>query len=227
MTDKYDPFDLSEGDEDYQPEGPEEHVYLAKRSEPKEIRQKTRDVLREMDKYDIDTIRTRISIVQSEKSMDFEDRVRHAKIILENIQKKLKPSNEGTFHFAGKLYRLNEKGELEEVLDQSNKKGFEELQKLAMKYSELTGEEQKQSDRYHNIQEEEYRSILLEKKANLRHLVALLNNRHRNMSAIFKSKIDWKKYTSMNQLDKQLELNRKDGFIEKQRFLVKASSKGK
>lgn len=227
MSNKYDPFDLSEGDEDYLPEPQDEQVCLAKRRLPAAVRPQTREILRDMDKLDIDTIRTRISVVQSEKSMDFEDRVRHAKIILENIQKKLKPSNEGTFHFAGKLYRLNDKGELEEVLEQNNKKGFEELQKLAMKYNKQNGDEQKQSDRYQNIQEEEYRNILLEKKANLRHLVALLNNRHRNMSAIFKSKIDWKKYTSLNQLDKQLELNRKDGFIEKQKFLVKTSSKGK
>ena len=73
MSNKYDPFDLSEGDEDYLPEPQDEQVCLAKRRLPAAVRPQTREILRDMDKLDIDTIRTRISVVQSEKSMDWAD----------------------------------------------------------------------------------------------------------------------------------------------------------
>ena len=226
MENEFDPYDLSEGDEDYVPNHKEEEIMVQKRKPigAGKIRESVKQLLREMEQFDLERVKTRVFTVQSERGMDFEDKLRHAQLIIDNMQKKMKPTGEGTFHFAGKVYKLNENGELEEIKENNVSRGFSELNKIASKYTKETSDGKRTAEKYLNIEEKEYRQILKEKKNNLKSLMGLLNNRHRNMSAIYKSKIDWKKYTSANQLEKQLEQNRKNGFIEKQKFLGKSAT---
>jgi hypothetical protein len=165
--------------------------------------------------------------LERERKLGDKARLEYTKDVITQIQKAIKPSNDGIINFAGKLYKLSSAGELEEYVDHEVKKGFEELQKLAKKYTANDAGGANVEEKLVNLEEREYRQLLKERKNNLKSLVTLLNNRHRNVSAIFKSKIDWKKYTEINKMDKQFEMNRKDGFIEKQKFIQAANMKEK
>jgi hypothetical protein len=44
----------------------------------------------------------------------------------------------------------------------------------------------------------------------------------KNINSMSKSRIDWKEYTNKANLDKQFSENRKDGYLEKKRFLEKS-----
>lgn len=217
-------FEMSESDEEYFPEEEAPQVELGKRIELKEISKSTKDLFREMREESVQKEAIRLKKLAYEATLSQEEKSKYCLDSLIELGKQIKPSKEGLIHFAGKLYKLNEKGELEEAGDQDVKKGFEELQKLANKYTIDNPNAKNSHHKGRNIEETEYRQLLLEKKANLKTLIGLLNNRHRNVSAIFKSKIDWKRFTSVNQMDKQLEHNRKDGFIEKQKFLMQTQT---
>jgi hypothetical protein len=103
---------------------------------------------------------------------------------------------------------------MEEHFEDPNKKGFADLITLASKYRQENENNQTEyveldAEGEHAIQiskeeqEKNHRALLIERRSNLSSLMNLLNNRHKNISAIFKSKIDWKKFTSTNNLDKQ------------------------
>ena len=47
------------------------------------------------------------------------------------------------------------------------------------------------------------------------------------INSITKSKYDWKDYTKQNDLEKRLAENRKDGYLEKSRFLEKSRQEEK
>ena len=215
---------MSESDEEYFPEEEEPQETLGKRQEFTSISESTKDIFHRLNS-DLKRIEGDHSKkYRTEIGLGKEERFRLCNDTIHSLNKQIKPSKEGLIHFAGKLYRLSDKGELEEADDQGVKKGFEELQKLANKYTSENPNAKNSQLKDRNIEETEYRQLLLEKKANLKTLIGLLNNRHRNVSAIFKSKIDWKRFTYMNQIDKQLENNRKDGFIEKQKFLIQTNT---
>lgn len=143
--------------------------------------------------------------------------------------------NDKLQHFAGKVYRLNKDGELEEVKEdrQQQKKLIENATKIENKTEILNIQSQnidrKGSDPYMNIRdhEEEYRYLLLERFDNLRSLLSLMQNKHRNVSAIWKSRIDWKKFSKISNMEQQFTQNRKDGFINKQAFVNKVNLKDK
>lgn len=215
-------FEMSESDEEYFPEEDEPQETLGKRTEVKEVSKDIKAVFSQLQEEVNQRDAKKAKELALESVLSKDERVKKCTDTLVELTKQIKPTKEGIIHFAGKLYRLNEKGELEEAGDHDVKKGFEELQKLANKYTAESINAKASQHKQRNIEETEYRQLLIEKKANLKTLIGLLNNRHRNVSAIFKSKIDWKKFTSVNQMDKQLEQNRKDGFIEKQKFLMQA-----
>ena len=51
------------------------------------------------------------------------------------------------------------------------------------------------------------------------------NNTDKNVSSVTKSKIDWDKYTKEQKLEKELQANRKDGYLVKQKFLANVEEK--
>jgi hypothetical protein len=51
--------------------------------------------------------------------------------------------------------------------------------------------------------------------------VKQIDNKAKNISAVTKSKIDWKNYTKENNLTRELARNRMDGYIGKKQFLEK------
>ena len=50
-------------------------------------------------------------------------------------------------------------------------------------------------------------------------LVQMINDKDKNISCIDKSKMDWDQYTKENKLESELEKNRKDGYLQKKKFL--------
>jgi hypothetical protein len=228
-------FDMSSSDEEYQPAPPKAGSAEDERNKPSrnikgympKLRVSPSIVLAKMSQSEREVLDQRLKEVKEQQIKSRQERIEIASKIAAELLTKQKSGTESTLHFAGKLYKLNAQGEMEEILDNETVKGFEELQRLANKYTAETIEGQNKNQKPANLEETEYRNLLVEKKANFKSLVALLNNRHRNVSAIFKSKIDWKKYTSSNQLEKQFEQNRKDGFIEKQKFLVNSTARQK
>ena len=54
-------------------------------------------------------------------------------------------------------------------------------------------------------------------------LVDIIDNQDKTINTIEKSKLDWDKYTKEKKLEKELEQNRKDGYLAKKRFLDKVS----
>ena len=50
-------------------------------------------------------------------------------------------------------------------------------------------------------------------------LVQMINDKDKNVTCIDKSKLDWDDYTKQNKLQAELEKNRKDGYLQKKRFL--------
>jgi hypothetical protein len=220
-------FEMSESDEEYFPDEESPKEELGKRQDIKEVSKNTKELFKELQEETQANEAKKLKKLAHEKSFSEEEKLKRCYDALAELNKQIKPSKEGLIHFAGKLYKLNEKGELEEAGDQDVKKGFEELQKLANKYTTENPNAKNSQQKERNIEEKEYRQLLIEKKGNLKTLIGLLNNRHRNVSAIFKSKIDWKRFTSVNQIDKQLEHNRKDGFIEKQKFLMQTQASQK
>lgn len=125
---------------------------------------------------------------------------------------------------------------MEEHFEDPTKKGFSDLITLATKYkqenptnpSDCVEIDPGKEDALlisKEEQESNYRALLLERRSNLSSLMNLLNNRHKNISAIFKSRIDWKKFTATNNLDKQFRQNRKAGYIQNQMFLNKVTDR--
>jgi hypothetical protein len=222
-------YDMSEGDEEYMPEEDDSYeACLGKREiVGKDVGAEAKRVFAEMEAGFWAETSRRMQQLERERKMGARARLQYSKEVTAQIQKAIKPSNDGIINFAGKLYKLSSEGELEEYVDHEVKKGFEELQKLAKKYTANDAGGANVEEKLVNLEEREYRQLLKERKNNLKSLVTLLNNRHRNVSAIFKSKIDWKKYTEINKMDKQFEMNRKDGFIEKQKFIHAANLKEK
>lgn len=217
-------FDMSESDEEYFPEKEEECQSLGKRKEFNGVKAHTKNILREMREEVEGAARKHASRVTTERSFEESKRIELCHETIGELTRRIKPTKEGLIHFAGKTYKLSDDGELVDACTTDIKKGFEELQQLAKKYTEEEATGKNSQAKVRNLEESEYRHLLKEKKTNLRTLIGLLNNRHRNVSAIFKSRIDWKRFTAVNQLDKQLAQNRKDGFIEKQKFLVQSST---
>lgn len=53
----------------------------------------------------------------------------------------------------------------------------------------------------------------------------MLNSKIKNINSIVKSQLDWKQFTEKNKMSKELNLNRKDGYLNKQSFLNKVNLK--
>lgn len=222
--DSKDLFEMSDSDEEYFPDKEDLEVGLGKRKEFAGVSQKTKSMFDDMLKQSEAVAHEQSAMIAREKCLDKKERIEICVGTIGELAKRIKPTKEGLIHFAGKTYRLSDEGELVDASTSDVKRGFEELQQLAKKYTAEENTGKNSQSKVRNIEESEYRQLLKEKKANLKTLIGLLNNRHRNVSAIFKSRIDWKRYTTVNQLDKQLAQNRKDGFIEKQKFLVQSST---
>ena len=50
-------------------------------------------------------------------------------------------------------------------------------------------------------------------------LVQMINDKDKNVTCMDKTKLDWDEYTKENKLESELEQNRKDGYLQKRRFL--------
>ena len=50
-------------------------------------------------------------------------------------------------------------------------------------------------------------------------IMSVIGEKDKNVSCIDKSKLDWDKYTKDEKLESELEMNRKDGFLAKKRFI--------
>ena len=51
----------------------------------------------------------------------------------------------------------------------------------------------------------------------------MIGDKDKNVTSIEKSKIDWDKYTKEQKLEGELEKNRKDGYLQKKKFLDNVS----
>ena len=55
----------------------------------------------------------------------------------------------------------------------------------------------------------------------LDNLVSMIDSKDKNINALQKTKIDWEKHTKEQNIEAELEKNRKDGYLAKQAFLGK------
>lgn len=228
-------FDMSEDDEEYMPttkEQKDSEAVLGKRGlgiiRTKRNAFNPKEVFAQM-RADEDA-RAEARRLNRLKEQDLVEAERRACAleVLEEVNAVVVKANDGLVHFAGKLYKINEEGELVEAQGlQTQAQAFEQLNQLAQKYSLEQQKALANESGQGTIDESEYRQILSEKRQNLKVLVGLLGHRHRNVSALFKSRVDWKRYASTNHLEKQLEQNRKDGFIDKQLFLAETQNRQK
>jgi len=53
----------------------------------------------------------------------------------------------------------------------------------------------------------------------------MIGDKDKNVNCMQKTRIDWDKHTKEENLEAQLEQNRKDGFLVKQKFLDKVSER--
>ena len=53
----------------------------------------------------------------------------------------------------------------------------------------------------------------------------MIQGSEKNVSSVTKSKIDWDKYTKEQKLEKELQANRKDGYLVKKSFLSKVDER--
>ena len=55
-------------------------------------------------------------------------------------------------------------------------------------------------------------------------LVNMIDNKDKNINALQKTKIDWDKHTKEQKMEAELDKNRKDGYLGKQKFLNQAAA---
>ena len=55
----------------------------------------------------------------------------------------------------------------------------------------------------------------------MKSIIEKINSKAKSINALSKSKNDWQTFANKEKIDKQLEQNRKDGYINKQNFLIK------
>ena len=56
-------------------------------------------------------------------------------------------------------------------------------------------------------------------------LINILNTKTKNINSVVKSKLDWKQFAEKEKIQKELNRNRKDGYLEKQNFILKVNHK--
>ena len=204
--------------------------YLAK-----SVTQQTKNLFKLMLKEDYSTFTSKKDDYEQDKNLDEISQIKRSTEVVDQIliaENADAFANQKLLHFAGKIYKLNKEGELEEVKEDRNqqKKLLDNATKIEGKEEELNKEidkniENGEEDPYTIIQsqEEAYRNQLKERFDNLKSLLSLMQNKHRNVSAIWKSRIDWKKFSKLDNMEQQFNQNRKDGFINKQAFVAKTN----
>ena len=204
--------------------------YLAK-----SVTQQTKNLFKLMLKEDYSTFTSKKDDYEQDKNLDENSQIKRSTEVVDQIliaENADAFANQKLLHFAGKIYKLNKEGELEEVKEDRNqqKKLLDNATKIEGKEEELNKEidkniENGEEDPYTIIQsqEEAYRNQLKERFDNLKSLLSLMQNKHRNVSAIWKSRIDWKKFSKLDNMEQQFNQNRKDGFINKQAFVAKTN----
>ena len=65
------------------------------------------------------------------------------------------------------------------------------------------------------IQKQKYLKLVLEK----------INTKSKNLNSIGKSKIDWENFARKQKLEQRLAQNRKNGFLDKKKFLKNTENK--
>lgn len=127
------------------------------------------------------------------------------------IAQALMDQNKGDAHkiviFAGKSYKVDSQGTF--------------LNTGEEKEEEIKGEKQIQEEN----QESEAKILEREKemrRERARYLAKILekiNSKTRVINSMAKSKMDWKQFSTKQQLDKKFEQNRKNGYLEKRNFI--------
>eukprot|EP01016_Furgasonia_blochmanni_P034307 TRINITY_DN3681_c0_g1_i1.p1 TRINITY_DN3681_c0_g1~~TRINITY_DN3681_c0_g1_i1.p1 ORF type:complete len:322 (+),score=48.27 TRINITY_DN3681_c0_g1_i1:359-1324(+) len=59
----------------------------------------------------------------------------------------------------------------------------------------------------------------------LAQVLKMISNKAKSINSVSKSKLDWGNFVSKEGIEKELERNRKDGYLEKRKFLAEASIK--
>ena len=59
----------------------------------------------------------------------------------------------------------------------------------------------------------------------VKELINILNTKTKNINSVVKSKLDWKQFAEKEKIQKELNRNRKDGYLEKQNFILKVNHK--
>lgn len=221
-------FDMSEDDEEYVPTQ-DEVEYLKKRSKFMELDEISPAVLKhfeDMNTRFTEKVKASFDRQVIESGLEQTDSLKTASEIVKYMQNLGSGTDKGIVHFAGKLYKISKEGEMVEYHEDPKEKGMQDLMNIAKKYNAEDQKNDKENGQgvsltQDNLEENEYRELIYERQKNLKSLIALLNNRHRNVSAIFKSRVDWKKFTKINNLEKNFKQNRISGYLEDQRFLNK------
>ena len=120
----------------------------------------------------------------------------------------------------GELSKEEEDKKLEDEIQKAILKAQEQKEKKIAKVFYFAGQKYEEEK---EINEKELEK--LKKNETHKGLDSIINEitKKKNITTIDKSKIDWKNYVKENNLEKELDKNRKDGFLGKKRFLDNAN----
>lgn len=202
LTKKYDSED--EEDEDFVPsEDDEEIESTKKRGDPSErLKKKVAEIWNEMKQNPSSEDQKPSKTDDNEITMD------HIRSLIQKVkQNQPKPQ---VIKFAGKTFDLGDDNEYK-IVDKTE--NIEKIEKEVEKVAEKQAE---------NL---EITITMSQKNEYLKNLLKIIEAK--NINSMTKSRYDWKEYATKTNQEKNFSENRKDGYLEKKRFLEKSKQEEK
>lgn len=137
------------------------------------------------------------------------------------IQKHERELMEGgrTVVFAGSEYLIDKHGNLK----LKTKENLKETPRKKVKTESSCQKNDEIQETKEKNENDEYLEDLFERRTYLNLVNDKLNNRPKSINSMGKSKIDWEIYAKKQRIEQKLAQNRKNGILDKQNFLKKAS----
>jgi hypothetical protein len=204
-------FDSDEDDEDYVPDKKELEEFENKPEIKKEVNKNKIDDL-------WNKLKNKNKIENPASTFELSDK---------NSENKLKPDNKLSFMNNSNLSiaKNNAKLSLDEQIQQAINKSKELKNKITTETVHFAG----QKYEYQKVQTEEELKKQKEKDKKKTHsgLDSIVDSleRKNNVNTYTKSKKDWSNYVEEKQIQKELDYNRKDGFLQRKQFIEETNQK--
>lgn len=137
------------------------------------------------------------------------------------IEKNERDTLEGsrTVIFAGSQYLIDKNGNLK----LKNKENLSKIEKEIQDFDKIQ-KENKSNFEIKNKSEHIIEKII-QKQKYLKLVLEKINTKSKNLNSIGKSKIDWENFARKQKLEQRLAQNRKNGFLDKKKFLKNTENK--